>query len=202
MDGFAYLMKKACDVPMKIAQRVLSAAQGVLKAAQSVYNKAVAIVRKVMNKLKEIVKFLTDCQLIRVGFKATSLTNPTVTLKLSLKMSGKIQKYSLTLNLKKTAHDMKKMAAGTVKKIFAQAAAAAKKVITDLKNAIKLKEERLEEEMERMESAMDEDVRAEYVAMRDAALEEIRRERESARLGDSKTCRDVEGTDGHCWSEA
>jgi len=49
---------------------------------------------------------------------------------------------------------------------------------------------------------MDEDVRAEYVAMRDAALEEIRRERESARLGDSKTCRDVEGTDGHCWSEA
>jgi len=212
LGALAATMRGLCEAPIRLARGVLKGAQGVLRAAQAAFNVAVSIVRTVMNKVKEVVKFLSEIQLLTAGFKMQSTRNPKVVLKLSLRMSKKVQRYSITFDMKGCGSIMC-MAKELVKQICKKIADAALGFISKLKKKLRLEEETMRTTMAKLESEMDWDVREAYMEAMDAAeksmmeeAKQVRAER-SRMLGDSSqgkelgnsgavTCRGIEGIEG------
>jgi len=212
LSGLSKVMRGVCEAPIKIAKAGLSGAQATLKGAETVYNAAVQIVRSATAKLKEVTKFLTEVSVKTVGFKATSVAGGRVTLKVAIKMSKKMQKFSVSVDLKAIGRDVGKLAAQLVNYVFKKVADAAKKFVGNLKKKLGMKKLRMEEEMERIESEMESEARASYMQSKMEAVRMREEEEKTAtervgELGEAQRamlemqCQGVVSRNGVCYAE-
>jgi len=181
MSALAGLMKAACGAAISVAKGALKGAQLALKGAQAAFNAAASIVKKVLAKFKSVLKFLTEFAVLMIGFKATSVIKPGVTLKCKLKIVGKVRKYSIFMDLKAITKIIQ-AAKNFVAKIFGKIANAAKNFINNLKKKLGMNKERMETEFTRVERLLTEDERALYMQTKEESILELEQEEEAARL--------------------
>jgi hypothetical protein len=163
--GAAKLARAACKASVVVLAKAvklsckgtLLAAEGTLKIAQKawdivhkVFLKAKEWVTKILDKVREMINFLTNFELLTLGFEG-GFDDYKVTLKASLRMDGVVKNYAIDINMKTVLQDMIKFVGKLIKKIFQQVVDAVMGTVKSWKDTVmKLKIAAVEavEEME------------------------------------------------------